>query len=82
MEALSLPELAFFAAVIILSYAIRGSAGFGGVTVPLLACTAAPPLMVVGAFLGNRIHANLAQLKFRRLVAVILLASGIPLLLH
>jgi uncharacterized membrane protein YfcA len=38
--------------------------------------------MVVGAFFGNRIHANLAQLKFRRLVAVILLASGIPLLLH
>jgi uncharacterized membrane protein YfcA len=48
----------------------------------LLACAAALPLMVVGAFFGNRIHANLAQLKFRRLVAVILLASGIPLLLH
>jgi len=37
MEALSLPELAFFAVVVILSYAIRGGAGFGGVTVPLLA---------------------------------------------
>lgn len=36
MEALSLPELAFFAIIITLSYAIRGSAGFGGVTVPLL----------------------------------------------
>jgi uncharacterized membrane protein YfcA len=36
MEALSVPELLFFGAVIILSYAIRGSAGFGGVTVPLL----------------------------------------------
>jgi len=48
----------------------------------LLACAAALPLMVLGAFLGNRIHANLEQLKFRRLVAVILLASGIPLLLH
>ncbi len=36
MEALSLPELAFFAVIIMLSYAIRGSAGFGGVTVPLL----------------------------------------------
>jgi len=48
----------------------------------LLACAAALPLTVLGAFLGNRIHANLEQLKFRRLVAVILLASGIPLLLH
>jgi uncharacterized membrane protein YfcA len=48
----------------------------------LLACAAALPLMVLGAFLGNRIHANLEQLKFRRLVAVILLGSGIPLVLH
>jgi len=48
----------------------------------LLACAAALPLMVLGAFLGNRIHANLEQLKFRRLVAVILLASGIPLVLR
>jgi uncharacterized membrane protein YfcA len=82
MEALSVSEFLFFGFVIILSYAIRGSAGFGGVTVPLLACAAALPLMVLGAFLGSRIHANLEQLKFRRLVAVILLASGIPLLLH
>lgn len=37
MDALSLPELAFFAFVIVISYAVRGSAGFGGVTVPLLA---------------------------------------------
>ena len=36
MESLSPLELAFFSVVIILSYAIRGSAGFGGVTVPLL----------------------------------------------
>jgi len=103
MEALSLPELAFFAAVIILSYAIRGSAGFDGVTLllglgvlrvssyivvgaydrdALLACAAALPLMALGAVLGNRIRANLEQLKFRRLVAAILLASGIPLVLH
>ena len=37
MEALGIPQLAFFCFVIIVSYAIRGSAGFGGVTVPLLA---------------------------------------------
>jgi len=48
----------------------------------VLACAAALPLMVLGAFLGNRVHANLEQLKFRRPVGVILLASGIPLELH
>lgn len=53
MEALSLPELLFFCLVIILSYAIRGSAGFGGVTVPLLALilslkTVAPVVTVLG----------------------------------
>jgi hypothetical protein len=37
MDALSLPERLFFCLVTILSYAIRGSGGFGGVTVPLLA---------------------------------------------
>lgn len=37
MDALSLPELAFFTFVIVISYAVRGSAGFGGITVPLLA---------------------------------------------
>lgn len=36
MEALTLPQLAFFCGVIVLSYSIRGSAGFGGVTIPLL----------------------------------------------
>lgn len=82
MEALSVPELLFFGFVIILSYAIRGSAGFGGVTVPLPACAAALPLMMLGAFLGNRIHANLEQLRFKRFVAVVLIASGVPLVLR
>ena len=36
MEAPSVSEILFFGFVIILSYAIRGSAGFGDVTVPLL----------------------------------------------
>lgn len=37
MEALTLPELLYFCGILVVSYAIRGSAGFGGVTVPLLA---------------------------------------------
>ena len=36
MDGMSPLDFAFFAFVIIISYAVRGSAGFGGVTVPLL----------------------------------------------
>ena len=48
----------------------------------LLACAAALPLMMIGVFLGNHIHANLNPLAFKRLVALILIASGAPLLLR
>jgi uncharacterized membrane protein YfcA len=48
----------------------------------LIACAASLPLMAIGAFLGNHIHANLDQLRFKRLVAVILFASGVPLALR
>ena len=53
MEALGPLELAFFSFVIILSYAIRGSAGFDGVTVPLQAYTLSLKIvMPVVTFLG------------------------------
>lgn len=48
----------------------------------LIACAAALPLMLVGVFLGNHIHANLNPIAFKRLVALILIASGAPLLLR
>lgn len=48
----------------------------------LIACAAALPLMMIGVFLGNHIHANLNPLAFKRLVAMILIASGAPLLLR
>lgn len=48
----------------------------------LIACAAALPLMGIGILLGNRIHANLDPLRFRRLVAAVLIASGIPLVLR
>jgi len=38
--------------------------------------------MAIGIFIGNYIHANLNQLAFKRLVAAILIASGVPLLLR
>lgn len=48
----------------------------------LIACAAALPLMAIGIVLGNRIHANLNQLMFKRFVALVLIASGVPLILR
>jgi uncharacterized membrane protein YfcA len=48
----------------------------------LIICSVALPVMAIGVWAGNHIHANLDQLKFQRLVAVILVASGVPLLLR
>jgi uncharacterized membrane protein YfcA len=38
--------------------------------------------MAIGAVLGNRLHAHLDQLVFRRFVALVVIASGLPLLLR
>lgn len=48
----------------------------------LIACAAAVPLMVVAVVLGNFIHANLDQLTFKRLVAAILIVSGVALVVR
>jgi hypothetical protein len=48
----------------------------------LLVCAAALPIMGIGVWAGNHIHANLEQLRFKRLVAAILMLSGVPLLLR
>lgn len=48
----------------------------------MVACAVALPMMALGVFIGNRIHANLNPLAFKRLVAGILIASGVPLLLR
>ena len=48
----------------------------------LIACAAALPVMALGIFVGNRVHANLNDLAFKRLVACILMGSGLPLLLR
>lgn len=47
----------------------------------MVACAIALPLMLIGAVLGNRIHANLNQPVFRRFIALLLIVSGVPLLL-
>ena len=37
------------------------------------------PLMLMGIFIGNRIHTGLSELVFRRLVGAALIASGAAL---
>jgi len=46
----------------------------------LIVCLLAVPVMLAGVWIGNRVHANLNDLAFQRLVALILIASGLPLL--
>jgi len=48
----------------------------------LIACLISVPVMLIGVWVGNHIHANLNDLAFKRLVALILIASGLPLLVR
>jgi uncharacterized membrane protein YfcA len=47
----------------------------------LIATAVSLPLMFAGVVLGNRIHTNLSERAFRRVLGVVLIGSGIPLLL-
>lgn len=46
-----------------------------------LTFVAAVPLMLAGIYIGDRIHVNLSELTFRRMVSVLLMLCGAPLLL-
>jgi uncharacterized protein len=47
----------------------------------LIATAVSLPLMYVGIALGNHIHTNLSESAFRRLLSVVLIGSGVPLIL-
>lgn len=47
----------------------------------LLLFAAALPFMLAGIFLGDRIHTGMSEATFRRVVCVILILSGLPLML-
>lgn len=47
----------------------------------LLLFAAALPFMLLGIFLGDRIHTNMSETVFRRVVCAILILSGLPLML-
>jgi uncharacterized protein len=42
---------------------------------------AAFPLMLAGIYIGDRIHLNMSEITFRRVVSVLLMLCGVPLLL-
>ena len=46
----------------------------------LVATAASLPFMYVGVALGNRIHTNLSEKAFRRLLSIVLIGSGVPLI--
>lgn len=48
----------------------------------LVICAAARPIMALGVWTENQLHANLNEVRFKRLVAAILILSGVPLLLR
>jgi uncharacterized membrane protein YfcA len=88
LDLLKFPKVEFRATVAAILFALGVMRGSGYVWAgaydrdALLICAAALPVMAVGVWAGNHIHANLDQLKFKRLVAAILILSGIPLLLR
>ncbi len=47
----------------------------------LIATAFSLPLMFAGVVLGNHIHSSLSENAFRRLIGIVLIVSGIPLLL-
>jgi uncharacterized membrane protein YfcA len=47
----------------------------------LLLFVAALPFMLLGIFLGDRIHTGISEATFRRVVCAILILSGVPLML-
>jgi uncharacterized protein len=87
LRALNLDKRRFRASIssVLLCLGLVRAAGYGGLgfydrrAVAALAFFA--PVMVLGMFAGDRWHARLEQAKFERMVAALLVASGIALLL-
>jgi uncharacterized membrane protein YfcA len=88
LDLLKFPKVEFRATVAAILFGLGVMRGAGYVWAgaydrdALTICAAALPVMALGVWAGNHIHANLDQLKFQRFVAAILIASGVPLLLR
>ena len=88
LDLLKFPKVEFRATVAAILFGLGLMRGGGYVWAgaydreALTICAVALPIMAVGVWAGNHIHANLDQRRFQRLVALILIASGVPLLLR
>jgi len=87
LEARKLAKHAFRATMSAMLLALSVVRGIGYYAVgeftqdALIVFAAALPVMLIGIYIGNRIHLNIAELAFKRLVGVTLLACSVPLLL-
>jgi uncharacterized protein len=87
LEARKLAKHAFRATLSAMLLALAVVRGLGYYAVgeftreTLIVFAAAVPVMLIGIVIGSRIHLNLSELAFRRLVGGTLLASSVPLLL-
>jgi len=88
LDVLKLAKVPFRATVAAILFALGIMRGTGYIWAgafdreSLIICAASLPVMAVGVWAGNHVHANLDQLRFKRLVAAILILSGVPLLLR
>ena len=88
LDLLKLDKSAFRATVAAILFGLGIFRGLGYAAVgsydreTLTICLIAVPVMLIGIWIGNRIHADLNDIAFKRLVAVILIASGVPLLIR
>jgi uncharacterized membrane protein YfcA len=86
LDQLKLGKHAFRATVAAMLFCLGVARGVGYLAVGafdrdvLVAFGVGLPMMLIGIWLGNYIHASLDQTMFRRAVAVVLMLSGIPLL--
>ena len=88
LDLLKLPKIEFRATVaaVLVGLGVMRGAGYLWAGAfdrdALIICAAALPIMAIGVWAGNHLHANLNELKFKRFVAVILILSGVPLLMR
>lgn len=87
LDAIRLAKVHFRATMsaLMLTLSVVRSAGYLAVgefgREALIAFAFAFPLMLLGIFIGNRFHADMPELTFRRAVSIVLIVSGAALLI-
>jgi uncharacterized membrane protein YfcA len=88
LDSLKLPKVEFRATVaaVLIGLGVMRGAGYIWAGAfdreALIICAAAVPAMALGVWAGNHLHMKLPETAFKRLVATILILSGLPLLLR